>query len=204
MALGKLRIYDPAALFGPLNWEASMSRRIALATAVASVTFAYPAPAHADRSDWDQASDVGYVLLVGSAVGIPLLEGDEEASIRAAGSVAAAWTVTEVLKRTIREERPDESDHRSFPSDHSSQSFSAAATLHKRYGWEVGVPAHAMATFVAVARVKARKHFVHDVIAGAAIGEAAGWLIARRKNDKVQWLPWGDAHSGGVTVAMRF
>jgi membrane-associated phospholipid phosphatase len=68
----------------------------------------------------------------------------------------------------------------------------------------VGLPAHLVAAFVGVARVKADKHFVHDVIAGAAIGEAAGWLLTSRKNEKVQWLPWGDAHGGGATVAMKF
>lgn len=179
-----------------------MSRRLVITFAAASLSFA--TPAHADRDDWDKASDIGYFALVGTAVGVPLVEGDEEDSARALGSVAAAWGVTEVLKRTVKEERPDGSDRRSFPSGHSSQSFAAAATLHKRYGWEVGIPAHAVATFVAVARVKAKKHFVHDVIAGAAIGETAGWIIARRKNAKVQWLPWGDAHGGGVTVAMKF
>lgn len=180
-----------------------MSRRFVIAAAaVASFTFA--TPAYADRSDWAQASDVGYGLLVGTAIGVPLLEGDEEDSARALGAVGAAWGVTEILKRTVKEERPDHSDHRSFPSGHSSQSFAAAASLHKHYGWEVGLPGHGLAVFVAVARVKAKKHFVHDVIAGAAIGEASGWLIARKKNAKVQWFPWGDAHGGGVTVAMKF
>ena len=64
--------------------------------------------------------------------------------------------------------------------------------------------AHLVATFVGVARVKADKHFVHDVIAGAAIGEAAGWLLTSRKNDEIQWLPWADSKGGGVTMAMRF
>ena len=83
-------------------------------------------------------------------------------------------------------------------------SFAAAATLHKRYGWKYGFPAYAVATFVGAARVRADKHFVHDVIAGAALGEAAGWLITTRKDAKVQWLPWGNAHGGGATVAVHF
>jgi membrane-associated phospholipid phosphatase len=61
-----------------------------------------------------------------------------------------------------------------------------------------------VAAFVGVARVKADKHFVHDVIAGAMIGEAAGWLLTTRKNERVQWLPWGDSKGAGVTVATRF
>ena len=171
---------------------------------VAAVALGSAAPAYAGGIDWGTASDVGYGTLVATALGTPLVERDQDGVIQAGASIASAWGVTEVLKRTVREERPDHSDRRSFPSGHSSQSFAAAATLQNRYGWEVGLPAHAVAAFVAIARVKADKHHVHDVIAGAAIGEAAGWLITRRHDATVQVLPWGDAHGGGASVAMRF
>lgn len=161
-------------------------------------------PANADEDDWATASDIGRGALVATALGLPAVQGDWEGTKQAAFSLGATYAVTTGLKLVIEEERPDDSNDKSFPSGHTSSSFAAAATLHKRHGWEVGVPAHAVAILVGVARVKAKKHFVHDVIAGAAIGEAAGWLITRKKNEKVQWLPWGDAHSGGVTVAMKF
>ena len=161
-------------------------------------------PAHADEKDWSTASDVGRTGLVIVALGLPAVQGDWKGVKQAAFSIGATSLVTTGLKAAISEERPDESDDRSFPSGHTSVSFAAAATLHKRHGWEVGLPAHAVAAFVGVARVKADKHFVHDVIAGAVIGEAAGWLLTNRKDAKVQWLPWGDAHGGGMTVSMRF
>ena len=161
-------------------------------------------PANADEDDWATASDIGRGALVATALGLPAVQGDWEGAKQAAFSLGATYAVTTGLKLVIEEERPDDSNDKSFPSGHTSSSFAAAATLHKRHGWEVGVPAHAVAILVGVARVKAKKHFVHDVIAGAAIGEAAGWLITRKKNEKVQWLPWGDAHGGGVTVAMKF
>jgi membrane-associated phospholipid phosphatase len=160
--------------------------------------------AHASEDDWATASDIGRGALVVAALGLPAVQGDWEGAKQAAFSLGATYAVTSGLKLVIEEERPDDSNDKSFPSGHTSSSFAAAATLHKRHGWEVGVPAHIVATFVGVARVKADKHFVHDVIAGAVIGEAAGWLLTTRKNDKVQWLPWGDARGGGVTVAMRF
>lgn len=161
-------------------------------------------PANADEDDWATASDIGRGALVATALGLPAVQGDWEGAKQAAFSLGATYAVTTGLKLVIEEERPDDSNDKSFPSGHTSSSFAAAATLHKRHGWEVGVPAHAVAILVGAARVKAKKHFVHDVIAGAAIGEAAGWLITRKKNEKVQWLPWGDAHGGGVTVAMKF
>ena len=92
--------------------------------------------------------------------------------------------VTTALKEAIPEERPDRSNNKSFPSDHTSSSFAAAATLHKRNGWEFGFPAHLVAAFVGVARVKEDKLFAQEVIAGAFIGEAAGWILTSRRNER--------------------
>ena len=161
-------------------------------------------PAQAGDKGWATASDIGRGALVVTALGLPAVQGDWKGTKQAAFSLGATYAVTTGLKHVVEEERPDESNDKSFPSGHTSSSFAAAATLHKRHGWEVGVPAHLVAAFVGVARVKADKHFVHDVIAGAAIGLAAGWLLTSRKNDQVQWLPWADSKGGGVTVAMRF
>lgn len=161
-------------------------------------------PARAGDKGWATASDIGRGALVVTALGLPAVQGDWKGTKQAAFSLGATYAVTSGLKHVIEEERPDESNDKSFPSGHTSSSFAAAATLHKRHGWEVGVPAHVVAAFVGVARVKADKHFVHDVLAGAAIGEAAGWLLTSRKNDQVQWLPWADSRGGGLTVAMRF
>lgn len=193
-----------------------MSRRVTIAVAIAAVTFA--TPASGGEKGWGTASDWARNGLVLVALGAPLFQDDcrpfraeyNPSVHRCKGFTDAGLTlivtsgVTSGLKAAISEERPDGSDDKSFPSGHTSISFAAAATLHKRNGWEVGIPAHAAAAFVGLARVKAKKHFVHDVIAGAMIGEAAGLLLTDPKNDKVQWLPWGDTRGGGMTVAMRF
>jgi membrane-associated phospholipid phosphatase len=173
-------------------------------TTVAALSLTIATPAYAGANDWATASDIGRSVLVVSALGLPTVQGDWEGTQEAAFSLGATFAVTSGLKLVIEEKRPDGSNDKSFPSGHTSSSFAAAATLHKRHGWQVGLPAHAVAAFVGVARVKADKHFVHDVIAGAVIGEAAGWLLTSRKDEKVQWLPWGDAHVGGVTVAIGF
>jgi membrane-associated phospholipid phosphatase len=176
--------------------------RLFISTLAAALFLA--TPAHANEDGWATASDIGRGALVVTALGLPAVQGDWEGTKQAAFSLGAAYAVTSGLKLVIEEERPDESNDKSFPSGHTSSSFAAAATLHKRHGWKVGVPAHLVATFVGVARVKADKHFVHDVIAGAVIGEAAGWLLTSRKSERVQWLPWGDSKGAGFTVAMRF
>jgi membrane-associated phospholipid phosphatase len=161
-------------------------------------------PAHAGSNGWATASDVGRDGLVIVALGLPAVQSDWQGTKQAAFSIGASSLASTGLKEIISEERPDGSNDQSFPSGHTSVSFAAAATLHKRYGWQVGLPAHLVAAFVGVARVKADKHFVHDVVAGAVIGEASGWILTRRKDDKVQWLPWADSHGGGVAMSLRF
>lgn len=158
----------------------------------------------ANANGWSTASDVGRDGLVIFALGYPAVQRDWKGTKQAAFSIGAASLTTTGLKQIVSEERPDHSNDHSFPSGHTSVSFAAAATLEKRYGWQIGVPAHLVAAFVGVARVEADKHFVHDVVAGAAIGEISGWLLTGRKNDKVQWLPWGDAHGAGMAMSLRF
>ena len=161
-------------------------------------------PAEASDKGWDKASDVGRDALLIAAIGVPLVHGDVEGIGSAVLSQAANEVVTNRLKDWTNEVRPDESNDKSFPSGHTSASFAAAATLHKRYGWKYGIPAYTVATFVGGARVAAHKHFVHDVIAGAALGTASGWFLTRKKDENVQWLPWASTSGAGVMVNTRF
>jgi len=161
-----------------------------------------PAPALADG--WETVSDVGRDALVVAAIGVPVANGDWQGGLQAAGSVAAAQVTSLTLKELIDARRPDGSDGDSFPSGHAAVSFAAAATLGKRHGWKYGLPAVAVASLVAVGRVEADRHYVRDVLAGAAIGTAAGWLITSKRSDGVQLFPWAARRGGGVTLAARW
>lgn len=161
-------------------------------------------PARADEGDWATASDITRDVLVLTALGVPVAKGDKDGVLQAGGSMAITFGTTYALKSLIDEQRPDGSGNDSFPSGHTSISFAAAATLQKRYGWKVGLPAHLAAGFVGVARVKARKHRWGDVAAGAALGELTGLLITRKHDDGVQFFPWTGNGGGGVAMAMRF
>lgn len=112
-------------------------------------------------------------------------------------SFAVNAGMTYALKRTIHERRPDGTDNRSFPSGHTSIAFCGATSLMHEYykvsPW-IGVAGYAVATTVAVDRVRRNRHHWGDVVAGAAIGclsAEAGYLIGDlilgkdKKNDDV-------------------
>ena len=154
---------------------------------------------------WATASDVGIAGLSLAALGLPIAQGDKQGAFQAAGSLGAAALVTTGLKYNFPELRPDGSDRKSFPSGHTSTAFAAAASLYNRQGAGIGVLAMLAAGFVGLARVQADKHHWYDVVVGAGIGSASGFLITRKRSQREALvLPWGDSTSAGVSVAMRF
>jgi membrane-associated phospholipid phosphatase len=177
-------------------------RRIWFAAMVAII----PATAQAkDEKAWATASDIGVNGLTIVALGLPVVKGDTQGALQAAGSIGASMLVSTGLKEAFPELRPDGSDRKSFPSGHTSRAFAAAATLYNREGPAVGVPAMVVASFVGVARVQADKHHWHDVLVGAGIGIASGFLITNQRSQRQAMIvPWGDTKSAGVSVAMRF
>lgn len=79
----------------------------------------------------------------------------------------------QAIKFTAQRERPNQLNSHSFPSGHSASAFATASVLQRHYGWKVGVPATAVAAYVATARVHDNYHYLSDVIFGSAMGIAA-------------------------------
>ncbi len=84
-----------------------------------------------------------------------------------------AQTTTQTLKLASGRTRPD-GTKLSFPSGHSAAAFATASVLQSDLGWKAGLPAYAVATWVAASRVQTKRHYVSDVVAGAAVGILAG------------------------------
>ncbi len=89
------------------------------------------------------------------------------------------------MKWGFGRERPNSSCCESFPSGHTSHSFTIAAIVHELYGNKVGVMAYGIATLVAASRINDNKHYLSDVIFGAALGTAVGRGFASKYDEYV-------------------
>lgn len=124
------------------------------------------------------------------------------------GALAGVSTlgVTYALKYLVKKERPDRSDQHSFPSMHTSVSFTGAAFIQRRYGWKWGVPAYLVSTYVGWSRVYGKKHDWWDVAAGAALGVGSAYIFTRpfaQKHNLSISPVAGDGHYG-VYASLTF
>ncbi|WP_228730399.1 phosphatase PAP2 family protein [Shewanella yunxiaonensis] len=155
------------------------------------------------KSTVETSSDVGLVLIPAMAWGLSQWKEDSEGQHQLYWSLGSTLVTTELLKYAIHERRPDGSGNDSFPSGHTSLTFSAATYVQQRYGWKTSLPFYAAATYVGWSRVDSDKHYTKDVLAGALIG----YLNARYFTEPyhgVQVSAYSDAGSIGLNLHMAF
>ena len=87
--------------------------------------------------------------------------------------------ITVSMKRAFGRERPNGSCCDSFPSGHTSHSFTMASIANELYGKNIGLISYGLATLVAVSRMNDNKHYLSDVIFGAGLGTAVGRAFAK-------------------------
>ncbi len=88
--------------------------------------------------------------------------------------------LTYILKYAIDKPRPDgRTDGKAFPSGHTSVAFSGASFLQRRYGWGYGIPAYAVAGFVAYSRIEGinDRHDGWDILGGIVVGIGSTYLF---------------------------
>jgi membrane-associated phospholipid phosphatase len=131
-------------------------------------------------------------------------------------SLALTFFATSAIKYTVGRERPplgecwddpnanascDERNTLSFPSGHTSMAFAGAGLICLNHevlsplggAWDdvACYTALSAATATGVLRMAANKHYMTDVVAGAAIGIAAGYFLPK-------WLYFGFDGEGGL------
>jgi len=118
----------------------------------------------------EKAGDVLSIILPISAYGFSFYFKDKPGRTQFYKSFLSNTLITVGLKYAIDKERPDGSDENSFPSGHTAYTFQAASFVQLRYGWKYATALYLAAIYTGYSRVKAEKHYVEDVLAGAAIG----------------------------------
>jgi len=163
-----------------------------------------------NRPAWARfASGTGNILFLGAGTLLPLIEDGkdgQEHSLRTADSLLTSTLITEALKRVVREQRPDSNARDSFPSGHATAAF-AVATMQAHYHPKQALLWYAGATAISYSRVKLRRHYTQDVLAGAAIG----FLTARFELNQKRGLilspfikPRNEGGGSGLSVSMNF
>jgi membrane-associated phospholipid phosphatase len=85
--------------------------------------------------------------------------------------------LVQTVKYTVRRERPDASNNKSFPSGHAASAFATATVLQRHYGWKIGVPAYALGGYISLARMAWNRHHATDVVMGAGFGIASARTV---------------------------
>lgn len=118
-------------------------------------------------------------------------------------SLIYTYVITEYVKSVVKRTRPDGEDNRSFFSGHTSTTFAAATYLWKELddfydNWdltendnslknvfEIGTFSvlYGWAGFVGYSRIRDNKHYLSDVIIGAAVGTLISHFVYELYNE---------------------
>ncbi|MBP6758427.1 MAG: phosphatase PAP2 family protein [Flavobacterium sp.] len=120
-------------------------------------------------------------IYLGKSFGFKPKNDFKQQTINIAIANVMAVSVTEILKRSVKEERPDQSDDLSFPSGHTTVAFTNAALLYYEYKdsnlWYAS-SGFLFATATGILRIANNRHYTSDVLAGAGIGLASGLIVS--------------------------
>ncbi len=92
-----------------------------------------------------------------------------------------SYAVVTILKNSVKATRPDDSDRLSFPSGHTAIAFTNAILLFQEYkeaNFWYASSGFVFATATGILRIANNKHFSSDVLTGAGIGLASGFLVS--------------------------
>ncbi|MFC2967199.1 phosphatase PAP2 family protein [Acidimangrovimonas pyrenivorans] len=179
----------------------------ALATAVlvSASLLSAPAAEAGSKKMWDNLS-TGLALGVGAVAGVTTLKKQDNTGLKQLSwTLGSTLLITEALKATVHENRPDGSGNDGFPSGHTSMAFAAATYFGIRYGdqYPQYVPyVYGAAALTGIARVEAKKHYARDVLAGALLGWGMGKLITTPQNAELMVAP--TAGGASVTYTKHF
>jgi hypothetical protein len=102
------------------------------------------------------------------------------------------------IKLATQRERPNGSDHLSFPSGHATITFATATVIERHLGWRKALFAYFIASYVAASRLHDNEHWLSDVVFGSAVGTIAGRTVVHHASD--YWAVAPVKVPGGVAI----
>lgn len=124
---------------------------------------------------WTIGGGAAATLLAGELAGSPRLR---RLGTDLLTSYLASGAVSGIIKLGVNRRRPS-GGGLSFPSGHTTAAFSAVPVLARDLGWRAALPALGLAAMTGLGRMEDRRHYLSDVLFGAAIGLAVGDVVAR-------------------------
>ncbi len=98
--------------------------------------------------------------------------------------------------------RPNGTNHRSFPSGHTANTFAIARFIQRQTSTSIAVPFYALAAVTGAGRIEGRQHYLSDVVIGATMGVLAGSAVGRtQRTGRLSWQPMMDAP--GLQVSLQ-
>ena len=139
----------------------------------------YVVPPNADGSRTNKLSHLGFDLMRAQIV---------------------SQSLVHAVKYSVQRDRPT-GECCAFPSGHAASAFAAASVLERHFGYRAAWPVLLAASYVGASRLVENRHWLSDVVFGAALGEAVGWTVVGRHGRSgyaLQPLPV----PGGMMVAL--
>jgi membrane-associated phospholipid phosphatase len=136
-------------------------------------------------------------------------------------SLSLALATSTLIKNTTDVLRPDESDYKSMPSNHTAIAFASATFLFEEYREEsiwYGVAGYTVATATGVLRILNNKHWMSDVLVGAGLGilatECVYWVYPlikdclSKNSGKTSWnkltmIPYLSGRNYGLSLTYQ-
>ena len=112
-------------------------------------------------------------LTLGFVPGVQARHNFRDRLLLGATSYALMGAMVNATKYTVNSLRPDASARNSFPSGHTATAVMGAELVRSEYGNWAGLGAYAVAATVGVLRMYNNRHWVNDVLGGAACGFAS-------------------------------
>ncbi|HEU4892017.1 MAG TPA: phosphatase PAP2 family protein, partial [Vicinamibacterales bacterium] len=115
-------------------------------------------------------------------------------------ALLVSQALTPGIKFAVQRDRPT-GECCAFPSGHASAAFATASVVERHLGYRGSWPMFLIASYVATSRLSDNRHYLSDVVFGAAVGISSGWTVVGR-HGRLNFALTPVPVRGGMMVAL--